>query len=328
MTKVLVTGFTSRACNPAKTKRDVMVSWLIAEVCRDLGYEVEHRNPTLEESYDDFDHVFWGMAPLHGLGSNRTYGALSCFLKTYPQGKITFYQDDADNAKVMNGIRTVHNDPRRLVKSFFNYKLEFDLANTPEWTQYLRQGVEVLNNYAWPTTIIPAFQWADLERLTKTCPNLTDPLGVDFTAYLPHYEVDIPDEREQQWVTETADEKWLTQQRTSWFTQRFGKGYDKRPEDHALVRTYAESWGVLNRGEDYGWWNSRIGYAAQTKSLYVTRWQNVDALGDSYALLPDSAEMLSPEQRDEWADAQAVSLAANTEDRETVKDKIRKLVEK
>ena len=78
MTKVLVTGFTSRQCNPAKTTRDVMVSWLIAEVCRDLGYEVEHRNPLVEEDYKEFDHVFLGQAPLHGLGSNRTYGALSC----------------------------------------------------------------------------------------------------------------------------------------------------------------------------------------------------------------------------------------------------------
>lgn len=328
MTKVLVTGFTSRACNPAKNKRDVMVSWLIAEVCRDLGYEVEHRNPTIEESYDDFDHVFWGMAPLHGLGSNRTYGALSCFLKTYPDGRISFYQDDHDNAKVMNGIRTVFNDPKRLVKSFFNYKLEYDLANTPEWSQYLMQGVEVLNNYAWPTTIVPAFGWADLQRLTVKCPNLTDPVGIDFTAYLPEYEFKVPDEREQKWIVEVTDEKWFTQQRIGWYPERYGKGYEKRPEDEMVVQRYAGAWGVLNRGEDNGWWNSRIGYAAQTEALYVTRWQNVDALGAPYALLADSAELLTPAERDEWAQSQADALSKAVASRETVREQIRKLVEK
>lgn len=328
MTKVLVTGFTSRQCNPAKNKRDVMVSWLIAEVCRDLGYEVEHRNPTIEESYDEFDHVFWGMAPLHGLGSNRSYGALSCYLKTYPEGKITFYQDDHDNAKVMNGIRTVFNDPARLTKRFFDYKLEYDLANTPEWKQFLAQGVEILNNYAWPTTIIPAFEWAELDRLTKSCPNLTDPLGIDFTAYLPEYDVEIPEERDQMWVVEVTDEKWFARQRIQWFPQRYGKGYDKRPEDEAVVRQYAQSWGVINRGQDYGWWNSRIGYAAQTKAIYVTKWQNVETLGDAYALMPDAAETLTPELRNDWANAQADALSKGISSRETVRDQIRKLVEK
>jgi len=328
VTKVLVTGFTSRQCNPAKNKRDVMVSWLIAEVCRDLGYEVEHRNPTLEESYDDFDHVFWGMAPVHGLGSNRTYGALSCFLKTYPQGKISFYQDDHDNAKVANGIRTQRTEPARLTKRFFDYKLEYDLANTPEWKAFLQQGIEILDEYAWPTTIIPAFEWADLSRLTVKCPNLTDPVGVDFTAYLPEFEVETPEERERQWVVELTDNRWFTQQRIGWFAHAYGKGYDKRPEDEGLVREYARSWGVLNRGQDFGWWNSRIGYAARTGALYVTRWQNVETLGDAYALLPDVAETLTTDERNDWAQAQADALSKATSSRETVREQIRKLVEK
>lgn len=326
--KILVTGFTSRQCNPDKNKRDVMVSWLIAEVCRDLGYEVEHRNPKVEESYDEFDHVFWGMAPLHGLGSNRAYGALSCFLKTYPSGRITFYQDDHDNAKVMNGIRTVHNDPARLVKSFFNYKLEYDIANTPEWKKYLAQGVEILNDYAWPTTIIPAFPWAELDRLTVKCPNLVDPVGIDFSAYLPKYDVETPDERLKQWVVEVTDEKWFARQRIDWFPQRYGKGYDKRPDDQIVVQQYAQSWGVINRGQDYGWWNSRIGYAAQTRSIYVTKWQEVESLGDAYTLLPDIAEGLTPQLRDDWAEAQAASFEHFSSPRETVREQIRKLVEK
>lgn len=328
MTKVLVTGFTSRACNPDKNRRDVMISWLIAEVCRDLGYEVEHRNPTIEESYDDFDHVFWGMAPLHGLGSNRSYGALSCFLKTYPQNKITFYQDDHDNAKVTNGISTVFNDPERLTKRFFDYKLEWALANTTEWKRFLSQGVQILNDYAWPTTIIPAFEWADLQKLTVKCPNLVDPVGIDFTAYLPEYEFETPEERTKQWVAEISDPKWFSRQRIQWYCKRYGRGWDKRPEDAALVQEYANSWGVLNAGQDNGWWNSRIGMAARTGAIYVTKWQNVDVLGDAYALLPDTVEEITPELRDAWAQDQADALAKHTSSRETVREQIRKLVEK
>lgn len=305
-----------------------MVSWLIAEVCRDLGYEVEHRNPLVEEDYKEFDHVFLGMAPLHGLGSNRTYGALSCYLKTYADGRVSFYQDDNDNAKVANGIKTVYSDPDRLTKPFFNYKLQYDLANTPEWREWLTRGVELLHEYAWPTTILPAFSWADLPRLTKACPNLIDPVGIDFSAYLPKWDLPVADDRKQQWVSEVTDEKWFAQQRTSWSSQRYGKHYDKRPSDETLYRDYTESWGVLDRGHDHGWWTSRIGYAAAAHSLYFTKWQNVETLGEAYTLLPDAAEELPQNLRFDWAHAQHVSFAANTATSETVRDQIRKLVEK
>lgn len=326
--KVLVTGFTSRQCNPAKNSRDVMISWLIAEACRDLGYEVEHRNPTLQESYDDFDHVFWGMAPLHGLGSNRTYGALSCFLKTYPSGRISFYQDNIDNQNVMGGIRTVYNDPKRLVKTFFNYKLEYDLANTPEWSQFLRQGVEILHDYAWPKTIIPAFPWADVDQLVKPCPNLTEPVPIDFTSYLPVYEVEAPLMRKQQWIAEVSDPKWLGRQRASWYVQRYGKGWDKRPDDAGLVADYAESWGVLDRGYDHGWWTSRLGMAVENGAVYVTRWQNVEALGDAFAWLPDAVEELDGAGRDELAQSQHHAFHLGVSPRKVVRTALKELVEK
>jgi len=72
MGKMLVTGFVSRQCNPVKNKRDVMPSWLLAEALRDMGHEVEHRNPTMTEDYEEFDRIFLGLAALHSVGANRS----------------------------------------------------------------------------------------------------------------------------------------------------------------------------------------------------------------------------------------------------------------
>lgn len=335
MKRVLVTGMNSRACSPNKNRRDVMVSWLIAEVCRDLGYHVEHRNPTIAESYEQFDHVFLSLAPLHSLGSNRVYGALSAFLRCLPEQKMTIVLDDPKTANIQNGISTVYNDPRRLVKSFFNYKLEYDLANTPEWSSYLMQGVEFLHDYAWPTTLIPAFPWADTEKLLKPVPNVVNSVTFDPTFYLPAYANEAfhagvwPENTPRvQWVTETSDEKWLEQQRIEFPLVRYGKGFDKRPDDMGLVMSYAESWGVLDRGEDHGWWTSRLGYAVAAGVVYCTKWQNVETLGEPFWELPDAVERMSLEEREELVEAQAVALLEHASPREHVRDTIHALVEK
>lgn len=336
MTKVLVTGMNSRACNPAKNRRDVMLSWLLAEVCRDLGFEVEHRNPTVREDYSDFDHIFLSLAPLHSLGSNRAYGALSAYLNGMRESKITLIIDDPQSQNVWNGVKTVYNDPKRLVKSFFNYKLEFDIANQPEWHEWLMSGVQMLHDYAWPATLFPAYPWADVQQLKRHLPNVVDAALFDPTSFLPNYVAEMTDAwpitfDKQQWVTETADEKWLAQQRTNFDIVRYGnpnKGFTRRPDDPGLVVSYVESWGVLDRGEDHGWWTSRLGYAAQARAVYCTKWQNVEALGEPFWPLPDEVESYTHDQRQQLAEAQGASVEACTSPRDVVRDTIRTLVGK
>jgi hypothetical protein len=58
------------------------------------------------------------------LGSNRVYGALSAIMRTWDTGSSIMMIDDWDTGKIFSGIRTMVDNPNRLTKPFFAYKLE------------------------------------------------------------------------------------------------------------------------------------------------------------------------------------------------------------
>jgi hypothetical protein len=327
--RVLVTGMTSRACNENKNSRDVMISWMIAEICRSLGYEVEHRNPGIDESYEEFDHVFVGLAPLHGLGSNRAYAAMAAILRTYWEKKLSFYLDDIALRNTVNGIRTMTTNPERFFKGFYVYRLDYARATQPEYKKWLQSGVEMLNKHEWPTTLVPAYPWANLDELTKSAPNMTHKVGIDYTAWLPDYTDLVKDDRvvHERWVTDTRDDAWIARQRVGMPILRYVKGYERRPVDAGLVIEYSRSWGVLDRGYDHGWWTYRMGYARQAETLYSTKWQNVEQLGDAYTALPESIELMTRDERAELVRDQGLALEKAIESRDVARDRIRALVE-
>ncbi len=331
MSKYLVSGMVSRQANPAKNKRDVMVSWLLAEALRDMGHEVEHRNPTMLEDYEEFDHIFLGLAALHSIGCNRSYGWLAAYLKNVHKGKVTLYLDDPDTAKVLSGIRVMKNDPKKLIKPYYVYRLEYDLASQPEWHSWLMQGVDILHDNAWPDVIVPMFPWGDPEKYRSSLPNASGIIPIDFSKYVPDYTRDEwhQDPPSRVWMTEAAPEnKWMQQQRPVLDVVHFGKNYTKRPDDNALVDHYASSWGVLDPGLDNGFFNSRMVYAAQASSLYVTRWQNVQQLGNPYSVLADAAAGFDHDTRAAWIVAQREELLQATWDRDAAKDTIAGLLDR
>lgn len=313
--KVLVTGCTSRQANPDASnvqKKEVAFAWLLAEALRDMGHDVEHRNPTILETYEEFDHVFVGLAPLHGLGSNRAYGVLSAVLRTWGSGKLSLFVDDPDVGKVTGGLRTMATEPHRLTKPFFAYKLEYDVASDPAYASWLQEGVKILNEQQWPRLIVPAHAWfAGLDKVLAKVPQAVGrTFTLDLSAFLP--EIDIKREDDDwlgEWVCESSpDNKWLRQQQTGAGVYRIGKeeGGHKKLSDEQLVRLYARSVGVLQVPvEPVGWWNSRIGYARQALVPYVTRWQDVQHLGESYTVLPHTIAALDADGRAALVQAQA-----------------------
>jgi hypothetical protein len=118
----------------------------------------------------------------------------------------------------------------------------------------------------------------------------------------------------------------MMQQRPVLAVKTFAKGFEKRPEDKALVEHYAANWGVLDPGLDNGFFNSRIIYAAQARSLYITRWQNVQRLGNAYSLLADTAAGFDTDTRVAYAAAQSEALNASISSAEAVKDTLSGLV--
>lgn len=335
--KVLVTGATSRQANPEASdvgKKEVAFAWLLAEALRGNGYEVEHRNPSVVEDFAEFDHVFLGLAPLHGLGSNRAYGVLAAALRTWGTGRLSFFVDDPNVGNVTGGLRTMATEPDRLVKPFFAYKLEYEAASKPEVAQWLQAGVKMLHEQEWPRLLMPGHTWfTDHAVLEKKIPQAVGRIeAIDLTAFLPEVDLttlEVEETPQQHWICEAGpDDKWLRQQRPTFAVHRIGKDGDKKLPDRHLVAAYKSNWGVLQPPiVPPGWWSSRIGYARQAETLYVTRWQDVAVLGDAYTVLPDRVEALSLEEREELVVDQALALDERTATKESIFSQLRRVVE-
>lgn len=313
MTKILVTGMTSTHCNPARADKEVTVASLIATALRELGFEVEHRNPDFTEDLSGFDHVFCGVSAPHAVGANRIYGALGVILRGMADNKVTLFVDDADVPKIGGGLRTMVNNPERFTKQFFQYRPQWELACEPMWREWLFSGVKILNENAWPTTLLPLFPWADLAPWQRKLPNAAHALvPVDFTKFITDFGFSLPGERMHTWVSEAPhDSRWYRTVRPVFPVQRYGsvkRGFDRRPDDKELVERYTHVWGVIDEPTQDGWWTSRIGYAAQARSLYVTKWQAVERLGEAYGVLADVAAGWDQDSRSAWAAVQAESL--------------------
>lgn len=332
--RILVTGATSRQANPDASnvgKKEVAFAWLLAEALRTNGYEVEHRNPTVSEDYADFDHIFVGLAPLHGLGSNRMYGVLAAVLRTWGTDRLSLFVDDPDVGKVTGGLRTMATEPHRVTKPFFAYKLEYTIASEPKVAAWLQEGVKILHEQQWPRLVVPGHTWLeDIALLESRVPQAAGQIvPLDLTTFLPDlkpvYEHDdeVP-ELKRQWVCEAApDSKWFRQQRPGFDVHRIGKDGEKSLPDKHLVKLYAESWGVLLPPlQPVGWWSSRIGYAAQAGTPLVTKWQDVIALGEPYSVLTDAVVAMTPDERNDLATEQREALEAHTAPKDKVLEQL------
>lgn len=333
MSKVLVTGMTSRTANPEASVKDVTFARLLADALREGGHEVSHRDPHVEEDLSDFDHVFVGLAPLHGLGANRMYGGISAIMRTISDGRLTIYSDDPVLDKMVGGIRTMANSQARFTKPFFAYRKEYEIANSDTYRDWLHSGVNMLADYQWPRLLVPMFPWADAEayygrRVPQAAGRIT---GVDLTKFMPQFDIE-PQEREQRWILEDGpDGKWMRQVQNNFPVTRWGKHSlaGKRPWDSKMVEEYARVWGVMAPPVDpVGWWTSRMGFAAQAGAVYVSRWQDLAPLGEPYALLPYQVEALSLEERDDLAVRQRDVFDKMTSSKDEAVTQLDRIVEK
>jgi hypothetical protein len=316
MPSLLITGMTSRQANPEASLKDVTFAHLIAEAYRRRGWEVEHRNPSLTEDVTRFDKVIVGVAPLHALGSNRVYGALSAILRTWGSDKLTLMIDDPDSGKIFSGIRTMVDEPTRLTKPFFAYKLEHALASEEPWKSWLGEGVKILRDSVWPTVIVPQHAWMDTPRLAGAGQQLPSVIGVDPTSLIDYSEP-APRERHSVWTVEAGPANtWL--QQISPFLQlpveRHGSsGLPRFLKDKERLENYAGVRGVIAPTVCSGrWWTSRPALALKAGALVLTDWQAVRPLGECWTLTPESAEGLHGSELEKTIDGQRAALITMT----------------
>lgn len=328
--RALVTGMSSRQANPAASFKDVTFAHLVAQALRGVGWEVEHRNPSLTEDVSGFDMVIVGVAPLHALGSNRVYGALSAIMRTWATGKLVLMIDDPDTGKIFSGIRTMVDDPTRLTKPFFAYKLEHALASEDPWRPWLAEGVKLLRDSVWPTVLVPQHAWGETPRLAGAGSQLPSVVGVDPTQLID-YAAPEPCERRSVWTVEAPSQHSWLQQISPFLSlpiERHGSaGLPRFTTDKERLETYASSRGVIVPTVCNGnWWTSRPRLAVSAGALVLTDWKSVRPLGESWTLTPEQAEGISANDLSELKFMQHTTLSLGTPLPEAVGKTLEELV--
>lgn len=179
---VLVTGMTA-----SQTRGENAIAEHIVDALRDSGHIVQVGKPSLARTLDGerWDHVFVGLGPLHGLGTSSMYGALGVIGAHWD--KCTLYLDDLDSGKIGSGFRVMRNKPERLIKPFYVYKREHELAVLPEVHAHLMSVITtLLETDEWPRLLVPAFgddAFKTGQRITSAAGHAAVP--VDYSAYVP-----------------------------------------------------------------------------------------------------------------------------------------------
>jgi len=329
--KILLTGMTSQHCSVSASEKQHSVSWLLKQALTELGHEVDHRNPTLSDTADEYDKVLLGLGPLHGMGTNRMYGALSVLARAEAQDKLIVYLDDPNVWNTLGGFKVMRDDPNKLCKEFFRYKLEWDQAREPTYRNWLQSVVERMCEYAWPRVIAPSFAWtytADAE-IKKHVPQIVDLCEIDPTALYPQTDAVAPtDEVERVWVAESAaDDRWLRAQQLLLPLNAYGPRGLRRPADGQLAEIYRRSWGALSPPvKPSGWWYPTLLRPTLQECPVATDWRFTDPLGAEWQLLPGSIESMDERQRADLAIAQRAKLLSASPDRQAVIEQIGEIV--
>lgn len=320
--KILVTGMTSYQTTEA---RDEPARW-IAECLRAGGHDVTVAKPSLASVLDgsdlEWDHVVCGLGPLHGLGTSSMYGALGMVGVYGPKHMLTLYADDLSTGKIGGGLRVMHRVPARLVKPFYVYKREWELARHPEVHAWLSKVVAYLLGLAEedaPPIIVPAYRFDSAFMVAQgIVPSLAGKaVAADFSSFIE------PVEPKQEWpvvpwwATEhKVDSKDVMQFRTSWEVHQVS--FDKNLEEAISGTGFLHNWGG---------WSKRFKQCVDARLPVATDWRaHAPSFGEPYEALAPTIETMSPDEHIDLIEDQASAFLRAMTPKDEVYDIVNRVV--
>jgi hypothetical protein len=300
--KILLTGMTSTQCNPVAHSRVGNYAGYLVQAFREMGHEVDWRDPRMNEFLDDYDAVIVGLAPLGSLGANRAYGALDVIAQLNDDPRLRLLVDAPDPEKLETGLMSMMNSPEKLFKEFFAYRQNYELASAPSARQRLLETVDRLANDTWPDTIVPALPWTLPASVETRLPDgargkiklhCLDVLVFDACGDRPLDRVTRP----HYWAYEPSSYgRWLGQQSVAWPVVKVPRS-SKIESDKAALQVLRDSAGCLIAPGRHGtWWNTRFAQSLSQGTPVFTFWEEARYLDHSFTLLPANYEVEPDEQ--------------------------------
>lgn len=327
--KILITGCTAIMANSPRKQTDIVTSLpCLKSTLEDLGHTVDWRGVTVGEDLSKYDLAVISLAPLSNWGTGYMGGALWALMS---HENIRLTVDDWQT-------RGIHKSAQGLIKQdkYFqkiiwgHWKGKVD----DKYEEILKDAVKCLSFNYWPfKTLVPAWDGGNLGVL-----NLPSPLtNWDPTRYMRNYDFVgpplHPDNKVKRWIFASLTSKldWLNKQNFKWPVTRYGNVREgqQKLEEHALVRVYRDSWGVLSPLHNVsaaGWWRVRFWLAATSNCVMACEKSESRILGKSFDVIPTEVEKLSVEGLTDLAHRQFTDLDKITWQKSRVQEVIEEFI--
>lgn len=315
-----MTGMTAQQANPKSVKRGVNFAGLVVRALTESGHEVDWHNPTVnatKKDYDQYDSVIVGVAPITGLGSNRTYGALSAIHTLWDDPKLTLMVDAPDPAKIQGSLNAIRKQPENLLKEFFSYRLEYMEAKHERNSWRLRDAVEFLDSDPWPVTIGPRLPWQQVMQMRGLLTASPNVHLINLDRYI--FEDAPPPPtlgmiRHPVWAYEASTStRWLKGQNLTWEVGALAKNVRAETDKVAIEQLRQVSGCIVAPTRHGTWWNTRYAQALSQGIPVFTDWAETSLLGPEWAQLPSLVETWSQPQRAALHKAQLGSYQSTIE---------------
>lgn len=323
--KILITGYTTRMFGSQRIQGDyVTFSFLLEDILKEMGHEVERRKVTVGEDLTyKYHFAFCGVAPLSSMTSGQV--CQTHYAMEQMEGKHAVYADDWSFCGYGDSVR--YTLPR-----WEKYLLYKNFLLDPSFIEDARVHMEKMINppmieYSAPV-LAPMFKWGDHEFLMKGNYNarLTT---VDPSAWVKFPDLTVPTfyNKRKQWVMAALSDhsRWVNKQgfRLPVYyvgNKRMGNGFVLTETE--TVRLFADSFGILSCGypsAGSGWWRSRYLNAAWAESLIYSDARDAAIMGEAYQGSAGYFEGIdTPQKYKELVVAQKEWLEENTMRKEEV----------
>jgi hypothetical protein len=331
--RVLIMGSNARTGSTRYSDRYVTFAGMLRAAHRAAGDDVFIRNWEPGIQHEGWGRIYLGLSSPAYIGSDRIFGTLIALaeLRDGPghDPRLRFFVDDPDLRVLRNSIVSVAKEPSRILAPFNAKRQDYDLVTQDEsFRAKVERGITLLNveDLNWPQTYVPAFPWADRDRITRALwpsqrANVT---LVDPTAFVPAADLleaaaKKPAPRSispmgPHWQAEAPNnDPWVktVHVRAPIIGSRVGN-------DGARISVYQRALGVLEpqlSPDGPGWWSSRMVLAALARTYYATDWRGLMEMAHHtpyIQYLPPAYEELNSLEQGILADAQHSALTAST----------------
>lgn len=316
MAKILITGMTASQYGTAD-KRTKTFAGQMRKLLAEQNHTVEHVQPDISWTRDTLAHydvVLIGLAPILGMGSAHSYGALHMIYLLQDDPRLRLFIDAPVPTNVGASLRSVLKNPDQLTKPFHAKRPNFHWASSGGRDSLLDAVSGLVHGNTAPI-LYPMLPWAQDD--TDWHLQMPDAMFGNFIGLnldgADSITVNKPEVKLlEYWATDNVRSKWVEN-----ITRRlsFGVGpmkTEKFSKDEDVSRRMSWMVGSLIAPQRDGrtWWTPRYLQSLAVGTPVATEWRESFQIGSSWSVLPQTIEDMSVAQRIHLAREQAEAYLA------------------